>query len=174
MVQDRQQACEGRERSVQGSMGRHHQNSYPGAEEGPGNLLVGVALAEVLRPGHIQALDEVVAVGNIAAAQVRTNRQLLHEEDSEVEEDNSFLVVLLDDLTLPRSQGAALEGMGTLIPYVHSVPVARGYGALEAVRQCSRTQGIADLPAYLGRFGSHGLAPAHLGRHRRAVRDRST
>ena len=92
------------------------------------------ALAEAPRPGHKRVLDEVVAADNIAATQVRTSRQQLHEEDLEVEEDSSFLIAFPDDLTTPRSLGAALEGMGTPILYVHSAPVARGYVVLEEVR----------------------------------------
>lgn len=155
-------------------MGRHHQISYPGAEEGPGSLLVGAALAEAPRPGHKRGLDEGVAADNIAASQVRTNRQQLHEEGSGVKEDSSFLIAFPDDLTTPRSLGAALEGMAAPNPYVHPVPVARKYVVLEEVRRCSQTEGIADLPAYLGRFGSHGLARVYLDWHQRAVRDRST
>lgn len=119
-------------------------------------------------------LDEVVAADNIAATQVRMNRQQLHEEDSEVEEDNSFLIAFPDDLTMPQSVAAALQGMTAPIPYVHPVPVARRYVVLKEVRQCFQTAEIVDLPAYLGRFGSHGLALAHLGWHQRAVRDCST
>ena len=102
------------------------------------------ALAEAPRPGHERVLDEVAAADNMAATQVRTNRQQLHEEDSEAEEDSSFLIAFPDDLTTPRSLGAALEDMGTQILYVHSVPIARGYMVLKKVRRCSQTEGIAD------------------------------